>query len=156
MIYGPGEDRNISRLARQLRRSSWIPVIGNGRHLQQPVHVADVVQVITVALHTPIARGKSYAIAGPQAVTFNDLIDLVGSAVDCRPRKVHVPLRIGLAVSWCMKALGTNMGVDPEQLRRLQEEKTFSIETAREELGFDPVTLATGLQQIYSKRGVPL
>ena len=149
MIYGPGEDRNISRLAQRLRRSAWIPVVGSGLHVQQPVHVADVVQAIIAALDSTQARGKTYAIAGPQAVTFNDLIDLVASAVDSTPRKVHIPVYLGLAASWLMKGLGLKAGVDPEQVRRLQEDKVYAIEPARVDLGFDPVPLAVGLQQIY-------
>ena len=153
MIYGPGDDRNISRLARHFQKRSLIPVIGSGRYLQQPVHVGDVVRAITAALGTPAAKGKVYAIAGPEAMSFNDLLDLVGGAVNSKPRKVHFPAALGLAASRCMRFAGISAGLDPEQIRRLQEDKVFDIEPARRDLGFEPMALSEGLQQIYGGSG---
>ncbi|MFO7900713.1 MAG: NAD-dependent epimerase/dehydratase family protein [Planctomycetota bacterium] len=49
MIYGPGDDRNISRLADFLRRHRIFPVLCDGRTLQQPVFVEDVVQAVLAA-----------------------------------------------------------------------------------------------------------
>ena len=52
MIYGAPGDRNLSRLLAVLRRAPLLPVPGGGRHLQQPVHVADVADaVLNAAQH---------------------------------------------------------------------------------------------------------
>ena len=50
MIYGAPGDRNLSRLLAVLARVPVLPVPGGGRHLQQPVHVADVAGAVLSAV----------------------------------------------------------------------------------------------------------
>ena len=151
MIYGPGDDRNISRLAAYLRRCRWWPVFGSGRALQQPVYVGDVVEALLAAAQTAGAIGKQYAVAGPEAIPYNRLVELVGAAVGVTPVKVHLPVWLaltGLRVSaWC----GVRWGLDAEQLRRLQEDHRCSIEVARADLGYRPLGFAEGLARIYGR-----
>ena len=149
MIYGPGDDGNISRLVRHLRRYRWLPVFGSGRHLQQPVFVGDVIRTIVAALFRPSADRNAYAIAGPEAVPFNELVDLVGAAVGIRPRRIHFPVVMGVAAVRCLRALGVRSVPSPEQIRRLQEDKVFDIEPARTDLSFDPISFAEGLRMVY-------
>ena len=150
MIYGPGDDRNIGRLAMYLQRRSWIPIFGSGEYLQQPVYVEDVVDVVLAALDRPRSRGRSYNVAGAEKLTYNCLIDRVGGAVGVRPRKVHIPVQLTLAGLWCMERMGINVGVEGEQVLRLQESKAFSIDAAQEDLDYAPLTFAAGLQRIYA------
>ena len=152
MIYGPG-DRNISRIAAYLRRRAWIPVFGNGEYLQQPVYVEDVVNVLLAVLERPWAGGRSYAIAGAEALTYNCLIDRVGEAVGVRPRKMRIPLKTALAGLWLAKRIGVSPSIDAEQIRRLSEHKVYSIAAAQADLDYTPLTFASGLAQIY-KSGV--
>ena len=154
MIYGPGDDRNISHLATYLQRYKWIPVFGSGRHLQQPVYVEDVVGGILTALERPQTIGKSYALAGPEALTHNQLIDLVGEVVGVRPVKMHIPVGLALAGFWCLKKVGMQVGIDADQIRRLQEDKSFSIAEAQADLDFAPVKFGEGLARIYRKGNV--
>ena len=151
MIYGPGDDRNISRLVALLRRYSWIPVFGSGNYLQQPVYVEDVAESILTALQSPRTMGKSYALAGPEALGYNRLIDLVGAAIGVKPVKIHLPVGLALAGLWCLRKVGVWVGVDMEQIRRLQEDKSFSIAEARADLNFRPVNFEQGLAEIYGK-----
>ena len=151
MIYGPGDDRNISRLAALLQRYPWIPVFGSGKYLQQPVYVEDVAESILAALQRPQAIGKSYALAGPEALSYNRLIDLVGAAIGVKPVKIHLPVGLSLAGLWCLQKFGVCVGVDMEQIRRLQEDKSFSIAEAQADLSFRPVNFEEGLAEIYGK-----
>lgn len=151
MIYGPGDDRNISRLAAHLKRCSWIPVCGNGEYLQQPVYVEDVVESILTVLQRPHTIGKIYALAGPEALTYNQLIDLVGAAVGVKPVKLRLPVGLALAGLWCLQRAGLKGGIDEEQIRRLQEDKIFSIAAAQADLGYAPVEFAEGLERVYGR-----
>jgi nucleoside-diphosphate-sugar epimerase len=54
MIYGDPGDRNLSRLLPLLRSTPVRPVPG-GRHLQQPVHAADVADAVLAAAKRPAA-----------------------------------------------------------------------------------------------------
>jgi len=151
MIYGPGDDGNISRLVRHLRRHRWLPVFGSGQHLQQPVFVGDVIRAIVTALFRPGSGSSAYAVAGPEAVPFNELVDFVGAAVGTRPRRIHFPVVMGVVAGRCLGALGVRSAPSPEQIRRLQEDKVFDIEPARTDLGFDPISFAEGLRMVYGE-----
>ena len=86
MIYGPGDDRNISRLAAYLRRRRLFPLFGGGAGLQQPVWVGDVARAVAAAAARPEAvAGKRYALAGPRPMPYRELVDTVGAAVGRRP-----------------------------------------------------------------------
>jgi len=155
MIYGPGDDRNISRLAAYLRRRRWFPVFGSGKARQQPVYVEDVVAGILAAAQRPGTVGRTYALAGAQVLTYDRLVDMVGAAVGVKPVKLHLPVFLGLAGAWCLERLGAQMGIDGEQIRRLQEDKAFSIEETRADLGYAPLTFAEGLARIYGREQNP-
>lgn len=149
MIYGPGEDRNLSRLAAYLRRRRWIPVCGTGRALQQPLHVEDLVEALLAAARCPAALHRCYDLAGPEALSYNALIDQVAAALGLKARKVHLPLSLVLAGLWVARKTGLSPGLEAEQFRRLQEDKDGAIDAARTDLGFAPRPLAVGLARIY-------
>ena len=155
MIYGPGDDRNISRLAAYLRRHSWVPVFGSGRHLQQPVYVEDVVAGILAAVQRPHTIGRTYALAGPEAFSYNRLIDLVGTAVGTTPVKLHIPTGLARVGLWCVGRTRIRLGIEPEQILRLQEDKSFSIASARRDLGYAPLRFEEGLTKIYGQLSKP-
>src|ERR1039458_5855430 len=71
MIYGAARDRNLSRLLMLLSRTRArvLPGPGGGRHLQQPVHVADVADAVLTAVERPGAAGMTYDVAGPEPLS---------------------------------------------------------------------------------------
>ena len=153
MIYGPGDDRNISRMAAFLRKRRWFPVFGSGMAFQQPVYVEDVVDGILAATNHSCAVGNSYALAGAEALTYDQVVNLVGEAVGVNPVKVHIPVKLALWGAWLTECVGLRTGIEREQILRLQEDKAHSIEAARADLGYRPLALAEGLAEIYGGKG---
>jgi nucleoside-diphosphate-sugar epimerase len=152
MIYGPADDRNLTRLAAFLGRCRWLPVFGDGQALQQPVHVDDVIAALLAALIRPAAAGRQYDLAGPRPMTYNELVDAVGRAVGVRPRPCHIPVGAALTAARLVPlAWGQRVGLVAEQILRLQEDKTASIVAATADLGFDPMGLAEGLAQVHGR-----
>ena len=92
MIYGAPGDRNLSRLLTLLTRAPVLPVPGGGRHLQQPVHVADVAGAVLSAVERPASAEITYDIAGPEPLSFAELLRACAQAVGSRARFVPVPL----------------------------------------------------------------
>ena len=127
-------------------------MVGSGEQLQQPVYVEDVVEGILAAVRCPAALGRAYALAGPQALTYNQLIDQVGFHVKCKPVKIHLPLSLALAGVWTAERLGRKVSVGRAQLLRQQEDKSCSIEAARNEFGFAPLSFAAGLAQVCRQK----
>lgn len=147
MIYGNPGDRNLSRLLKVLKRTPVMPVPGGGDRLQQPVHAADVAQAVAAALEQPDAVNRAYDVAGPEPMTFRELVIEAGDAVGRRPRLVAVPLGLAIAGAKVYERLASAPRLKAEQLERLAEDKAFDIQAAREDLGYDPRPFSQGIRE---------
>jgi nucleoside-diphosphate-sugar epimerase len=145
MIYGAEGDRNLSRLLTLLPRLPVLPVPGGGRQLQQPVHVADVAGAVLSAVERPETAGTSYDIAGPQPLSFADLLRISAQAAGSRARFVPVPLGPLVAAARAYELLAAHPRIRAEQLQRLAEDKAFSITEASRDLGYAPRSFADGI-----------
>jgi uncharacterized protein YbjT (DUF2867 family) len=152
MIYGAPGDRNLSRLLPLLRRVPVLPVPG-GRHLQQPVHVADVAHAVLAAAELIGAElggarpgGVTYDLAGPVPLTFGELLRTAGRAVGSRTRFIPVPLPPVLAAARGYELVSRSPRIRSEQVRRLAEDKSFAIRAAARDLGFAPRSFADGIR----------
>ena len=145
MIYGAPGDRNLSRLLAVLARVPVLPVAGGGRHLQQPVHVADVAGAVLSAVAEPATAGAIYDLAGPEPLAFAELLRISASAVGSRTRFVPVPLAPLVAAARCYERLSAHPRIRAEQIQRLAEDKAFAIDDAARDLGYAPQPFAEGI-----------
>jgi uncharacterized protein YbjT (DUF2867 family) len=145
MIYGAPGDRNLSRLLTLLPRVPVLPVPGGGRHLQQPVHVADVASAVLSAAERPESAGITYDIAGPEPLSFAELLRVAARVVGSRTRFVPVPLSPLVAAARGYELLAARPRIRAEQLQRLAEDKAFSIEDAARDLGYTPRPFSDGI-----------
>jgi nucleoside-diphosphate-sugar epimerase len=145
MIYGGRDDRNMARLLQLLERSPIIPLPGGGHGLQQPVHVDDLSDALVVMLEDPVAIGKCYEIAGPDALSLREVIEQAAAALGKRARTFSVPLRPVVALAKAYERIVSHPRLRSEQLERLAEDKVFDITDARQDLGFRPRTFREGI-----------
>jgi NADH dehydrogenase len=87
IIYTPG-DPWLTLLDR-LSRLPAVPVSGSGRALYQPVWAEDVAQAVVNALDS---ANSTYELAGPEVLSYDDIVRTVLRARHRRRRLVHVPL----------------------------------------------------------------
>ena len=145
MIYGTSKDRNMCRLIRFIRRWPVMPIFGSGQSLQQPVHVEDVASAIVAALPSKTTHRKSYNISGATPLTYSEVISTVAKGLKKRIFKLHIPYQ---PVVWCLKlaeALGITLPIKAEQILRLNENKAFAHDSAREDFNYQPRDFATGI-----------
>jgi uncharacterized protein YbjT (DUF2867 family) len=145
MIYGAPGDRNMSRLLPVLGRTPVLPVPGGGARLQQPVHVADLATAVLSAAGRPAAAFRTYDVAGPEPLTFAELLRLCAAAVASPTRFVPVPLAPAVAVIRGYERVSRRPRIRAEQLLRLAEDKAFAIDGAVEDLGYAPRPFADGI-----------
>jgi len=92
LIFGPG-DQFVTMLADLIRKLPVVPVIGDGNYRMSPVLVDDVVRSFVSALQRPETVGETYHCGGPQALSYNEVLDLIGRAMGReRVPKLHHPL----------------------------------------------------------------
>lgn len=145
MIYGEPGDRNMSRLLMLLARAPVLPVPGS-RHLHQPVHVADLACAVLAAAERRSAIGRRYDVAGPEPMTFGELLRQSSAAVGSSTRFVPVPLAPVVAGARLYERLSPAPRIKTEQILRLGENKAFPITDAERDLGYAPRPFADGIQ----------
>lgn len=137
MIYGTARDRNISRLLRFVNRWPVFPLCGNA--LWQPIFVDDLADAVVAALDTPTTSQKAYNLAGAAPLTFADLVRTAARAVGRRILLLPVPLEAAVLAARLTRV------VTPEQIRRLAEDKAFSVAEAAHDFNFAPRSFADGV-----------
>lgn len=145
MIYGSERDRNMWRLIRLMKQSPIIPVFGSGNHLQQPVFVDDVAQAVVSCLSNDKTIGKSYNIAGKQALTYNQVIDIIAKQMNKRIWKIHIPSKPAVGLLTLFEKIQIPFPIKAEQVLRLNEDKAFSCEEAIKDFGFSPRSFEEGI-----------
>lgn len=145
MIYGAPGDRNMSRLLTALRRAPVFPLPGGGTRLQQPVHVEDLADAIVTALSTDAASEQSYDVAGPNPLTFRQIVEQAASAVGRSPTLVPVPLIPAVGAIRLYERLARHPRLKSEQLERLAEDKAFDVTPARRDLAYAPRSFLDGI-----------
>ncbi len=148
MIYGAPGDRNMSRLVRLVERAPLLPLPGDGSGLQQPVHVVDLARTIVTAAERDIAIGRTYSVAGPEPLSFRQILDATFAAVSRPPRYARVPTGPVRATLGMAEWLLPTPPIKVEQLDRLQEDKVFDIDPARRDLDHDPRPFDVGIKEL--------
>ncbi len=89
-VFGPGGGA-IGELARVVRYSPVTPIVGSGTQRIQPIDVDDVADAAVRALDLPEAANRTFELAGPEVVTWNELWERLAAAMGKRRGRVHVP-----------------------------------------------------------------
>ena len=151
MIYGAQGEDNVQRLAGLLRRLPAIPLPGGGRFLVQPIHQSDVTRCIRAALDHAWDRPHSLTIAGPDAVRYADFVRAVAAAAGLRkPLIVPFPAAPLILAAWLTKHVAALPTIQPEEIRRLMEDKAFDTAPMRQTLGVHPIPLVKGLALTFA------
>ncbi len=90
IVFGP-EDQFFNRFAAMARSSPFLPAIGGGRTLFQPVHAGDVAAAIAVAVSDDDAKGRTFELGGPDVLSFNEIYDLILKTIDIKRFKLPLP-----------------------------------------------------------------
>ena len=147
MIYGTPCDRNMIRLVRWINRWPVLPVFGNGRSLQQPVHVTDVAWAVVQALESPATINRQFNISGAEPLTYNEVVSVTAEALGRGIRKMYIPAQPVLIFLDFMEWLGVTLPIKAEQIRRLNEDKAFSHSEAQDAFGYAPILFKDGISK---------
>ncbi len=146
MIYGTEQDRNMIRLIKFVDKFRFFPIFGNGKYLQQPVFVKDLAWVIIEVINNKRSKFKAINISGKDFKTFIEIIDIIGSNLNKRIFKLFLPKSPFIFIlNFIEKMFHIYLPVKSEQIQRLNENKNFSNEIAKEILMYNPISIEEGL-----------
>jgi len=96
VIFGL-EDILINNIAWLLRKMPAFVIPGGGEYELQPVFVEDVAEIAVDA--AALGENMTLDAAGPEVLTFNELVEHVADAVESRARIVHMGPQLTLGLS---------------------------------------------------------
>ena len=132
---------------RQVRWSPVTPVMGSGKRLLQPIWVEDVAAFFAAAVNLPGAANRTFDLAGPDRVSWNELYERIARTLGKRRRRLHVPVsvaRIGAAVVEHLPS----PPLTRDQLTMLEAGDNVGDTTpAREAFGIEPIGLDEQLRR---------
>ena len=103
LVYGP-RDRGLNRVVTFARRFGWIPVIGDGEAIHQPVYVNDLANIASMAI-APVASQGTFEAGGPARMTLNAMLRTVVASAGLRASLVHIPHGLARFGGWVMEKL---------------------------------------------------
>jgi uncharacterized protein YbjT (DUF2867 family) len=139
IVYAPGDP--WLTLLNRMMYLPWMPITGDGRTPFQPIWAEDVVSCVTRVLSDDRQDGKRrYELAGPDVLTYEEIVELALEADGRRRPVVHLPLglvRRGLRA--LERVVGSSVFATWEEVELLEEPMTTArgTEDARD-LGVDP------------------
>ncbi len=91
LIYCEGQDRNITALARLIRKFRVMPLVGGGTGLRQPVHADDLAAGLIAAGAAPAAANRIYAVGGGETLTYREMIGRIFDGLGLARRTPSIP-----------------------------------------------------------------
>ena len=89
-VYGP-RDTDFYLLFKNAQRG-FLPVVGNGRQKISTIFINDLTNGLYLAGIKEQANGEIFFLTFNLPVSFADLIDIIGSAMDVKVRRLNMPL----------------------------------------------------------------
>ncbi len=91
IIFGK-EDQFVNTFAQMIRRTPFIPVIGDGQYQLQPISVENVAEAFVKSVDSPTVVNQTFDAGGPDKLSFDTILDCIAEAMGKRARKMHVPV----------------------------------------------------------------
>jgi NADH dehydrogenase len=142
IVYSP--DAYWMRILERLTLLPAVPISGSGQAAYQPIWTEDVADCVRTALHLPDAGLQSrYELAGPETLTYDQIVRLVVRTRGRRRRLLHVPVPVVRRVLRAHEAIAAGASAatwDEAQLMELpmvSERGTADVES----LGVRPLPM---------------
>ena len=136
LIYSEGRDTNITPLSKLIRKFGFMPVVGGGTGLRQPVHAEDLAIGAISAASRLAAVNKIYALPGGETLTYREMVGRIFDGLGMPRRTISIPPLLWRAAFALAKPLfpGANvaMGV------RMMKDMTFDASSAVQDFGWKP------------------
>jgi len=138
LIYGEGRDRNITPLSKLIRRFGFMPLVGGGPGLRQPVHAEDLATGAIAAASSRAAANKFYSLPGGETLTYREMIGRIFDGMRLPRRTVSVPpflWRVAFVVARPLFP-GANFAMGT----RMMKDMAFDSTPAAQDFGWKPRT----------------
>lgn len=148
LVFGP-EDQLFNRFAGMARISPFLPLIGGGKTLMQPVYAGDVGAAVAAALRGGAKPRTIYELGGPDVVSFRQLLDLTQAWSGHKRRYARIPFWLAQVGAFLTVPLPSAMRpLTVDQVRMLTQPNVVSDAAKADgrtlaSLGINPHAMST-------------
>jgi nucleoside-diphosphate-sugar epimerase len=138
LIYGCGKDKNVTAIARLVRRFRFFPLLGDDGGLRQPVHAEDLASACLQAWNNAATYNRCYNLSGGEVLRYRTMVERIFHAEGVTPRFLTIPPELfRLAVS-ALSLLPGFRHLSTEMVNRITADLSFDHSEARRDFGFSP------------------
>ena len=136
LIYGLDQDRNLSEIAKFIKKFGFFPLLGAASGKRQPIHVDDVAAAAVAAIQSARPCNRAYNISGGEVLTYREMVSRIFLALRKSPRFLHVPLlAFGVGVR-CMRVFPRYRHWTVSMAERMNHDQVFTHTEAARDFGF--------------------
>ncbi|HET6421743.1 MAG TPA: complex I NDUFA9 subunit family protein [Geobacteraceae bacterium] len=144
IIFGP-KDGFVNMLAGYIRSYPAVPVIGDGNYRLQPIAADDVALCFAGSLHMPGTIGHTYELCGPDRMTYNEMLDIIGRSLGKdRVTKLKTPAGFVKLAAGLLQGFSF-FPITLDQIAMLMEESICDGKW-RETFRFEPTGFVEGIR----------
>lgn len=151
LVYDEAGGEELLIFARHLERWPVVPLPGDGVARKRPVWARDLVRGLAAIAGNPRTLGRTYALAGGEAVTVRELAEAVLAARGKRRWLVSLPLpicRLGAVVARRLALPGSSLL--QHAVAGLSQDADLDSSPAVCDLGYNPVGVRAGLARCWA------
>ncbi len=148
LVYGCGLDRNVSRMARFIRRFGFAPLMGSGSGLRQPVHADDLAAAAVAALQNPATCHRAYNLGGGETLTYKEMLVVLFAAYGKTPCFMQVSPRALALLLPLIGLLPRYRDVRKSMFERMNEHLCIDDSAARRDFAYAPRPFIFTAEQI--------
>ncbi len=136
------DDEFVNMFAKMIKQTfitRIIPVIGKGESRMQPIYVGDVAHCFAEAAINDDISNRTYEIGGPDAITFNEILDTIMEVLQRRRIKLHLPVIMFKPIAFLMEKTMSNPPLNRDQLIMLSEDNVCDIGDMKRDFNIKPM-----------------
>lgn len=137
LIYGIGLDRNVTTLARLLRKLPIFPLPTNAQGLRQPVHAMDLAAATLAIAGKPETIGQVYEVGGGERLPYRDMVARINEVQGSTSRLLPLP-GLAFAADTLSGLRGNDSNTYGDIIRRMGKDMVFDDSAARAAFGWNP------------------
>ena len=137
VLFGDGAEF-VAALARLVRRSPVVPVLGGPGLRFQPFWVEDLVSCVVRAIDDGSATGRAIPLGGAEHVTMRQVLDTICRALGRRRLLLPLPLGLARVQASLMTALLPRPPLTPAALELFAFENATDLDACERAFGFRP------------------
>jgi nucleoside-diphosphate-sugar epimerase len=136
LVYDGVRDRNVTLIARFIKRYGFFPLLGRASGLRQPVHADDLAFACLQALDEPATIDKTYNLSGGETLSYREMVERIFRSLGKATHFLPVPEWIYSGTLRAIALLPGKENVTPEMALRMNMDLCFDHSDAARDFGF--------------------